>query len=287
MGAGPSPQETRELAEAFDLVLKGGTVVSHAGEGIADIGVRDGRIAAIGSLGAGRAGETIDATGLHILPGVIDTQVHFREPGMEHKEDLASGSRSAVLGGVTAVFEMPNTKPATTSEAALADKVARATGRMHCDFAFFVGASRDNAHELAALERLPGAAGIKAFMGSSTGDLLVDDEETLRRALSAINRRAAFHAEDEARLKSRTHLQREGDASSHSEWRDPEAALVATSRLVRIASELGKRVHVLHVSTADEMTLLAQHKDVATVEVTPQHLTLNAREAYAALGTRA
>jgi dihydroorotase len=275
------------LPETFDLVLKGGTVVSHAGEGVADIGVREGRIAAIGALAKTRAAKTIDATGLHILPGVIDTQVHFREPGMEHKEDLASGSRSAVLGGVTAVFEMPNTKPATTSEAALADKVRRATGRMHCDFAFFVGATRDNVDELATLERLPGAAGIKLFMGSSTGDLLVDEEETLRRVLAAINRRAAFHAEDEARLKSRTHLQREGDASSHSEWRDAEAALIATSRLVRLASELGKRVHVLHVSTADEMTLLAQHKDVATVEVTPQHLTLIASEAYAALGAHA
>ena len=275
------------MAETFDLVLKGGTVVSHAGEGVADIGVRDGRIAAIGSLAKTSAAKTIDATGLHILPGVIDTQVHFREPGMEHKEDLATGSRSAVLGGVTAVFEMPNTKPATTSEAALADKVARATGRMHCDFAFFVGATRDNVDDLAELERLPGAAGIKVFMGSSTGDLLVDEEATLRRVLAAINRRAAFHAEDEARLKSRTHIQREGDASSHSEWRDAEAALIATSRLVRIASEFGKRVHVLHVSTGDEMALLAQHKDVATVEVTPQHLTLTTEEAYAALGTHA
>ncbi len=275
------------MPETFDLVLKGGTVVSHAGEGAADIGVRDGRIAAIGAIPKKRAGEVIDAKGLHILPGVIDTQVHFREPGMEHKEDLATGSRSAVLGGVTAVFEMPNTKPATTSEAALADKVARATGRMHCDFAFFVGATRDNVGELAALERLPGAAGIKVFMGSSTGDLLVDEEETLRRVLKAISRRAAFHAEDEARLKARTHLQREGDASSHSEWRDAEAALLATSRLVRLASELGKRVHVLHVSTAQEMALLAQHKDVATVEVTPQHLTLTAEEAYAGLGTHA
>jgi dihydroorotase len=275
------------LAETFDFVLKGGTVVSHAGAGVADIGVSSGRIAEIGAIPKKRAGKVIDAKGLHALPGVIDTQVHFREPGMEHKEDLATGSRSAVLGGVTAVFEMPNTKPATTSEAALADKVARATGRMHCDFAFFAGATRENVGELAALERLPGAAGVKLFMGSSTGDLLVDDEDTLRRVLAAINRRAAFHAEDEARLKSRMHIQREGDASSHSEWRDEEAALIATSRLVRVASELGKRVHVLHVSTADEMALLAQHKAVATVEVTPQHLTLTAREAYAALGTHA
>jgi dihydroorotase len=275
------------LAETFDLVLKGGTLVNHAGEGLADIGVRGGRIAAIGDIGEGMAGEIIDASGLHILPGVIDTQVHFREPGPTHKEDLESGSRSAVLGGVTAVFEMPNTKPATTSAEALADKVERATGRMFCDFAFFVGATRDNVDELAALELLPGAAGVKVFMGSSTGDLLVDDEETLSRVLNTIRRRASFHAEDEARLKARASLQREGDPSSHSEWRDAKAALVATERLLRLASAAGKRVHVLHVSTREEMALLALHKDVASVEVTPQHLTLEANDAYEALGTRA
>jgi dihydroorotase len=275
------------LAETFDLVLKGGTLVNHAGDGLADIGVRGGRIAAIGDIGEGMAGEIIDASGLHILPGVIDTQVHFREPGPTHKEDLESGSRSAVLGGVTAVFEMPNTKPATTSAEALADKVERATGRMFCDFAFFVGATRDNVDELAALELLPGAAGVKVFMGSSTGDLLVDDEETLSRVLNTIRRRASFHAEDEARLKARASLQREGDPSSHSEWRDAKAALVATERLLRLASAAGKRVHVLHVSTREEMALLALHKDVASVEVTPQHLTLEANDAYEALGTRA
>jgi dihydroorotase len=275
------------LAETFDLVFKGGTLVNHIGEGLADIGVRGGRIAAIGDIGEGMAGETIDASGLHILPGVIDTQVHFREPGPTHKEDLESGSRSAVLGGVTAVFEMPNTKPATTSASALADKVARATGRMFCDFAFFVGATHDNVDELPALELLPGAAGVKVFMGSSTGDLLVDDEATLSRILATIKRRASFHAEDEARLKARLSLQREGDSSSHSEWRDAKAALVATERLVRLASAAGKRVHVLHVSTREEMALLALHKDVASVEVTPQHLTLEANHAYEALGTRA
>ncbi len=191
------------MAETFDLVFKGGTLVNHAGEGRADIGVRDGRIAAIGDIAEGVAGETIDARGLHILPGVIDSQVHFREPGLEHKEDLESGSRAAVLGGVTAVFEMPNTKPPTTSAAAWPTRCSRARGRMHCDFAFFVGATRDNVDALAELERLPGAAGVKVFMGSSTGDLLVDDEETLARILAKISRRAAFHAEDEARLKAR------------------------------------------------------------------------------------
>jgi len=190
MGAGQPPQE-KPLAETFDLVFKGGTVVNHDGAGAADIGVRDGRIAEIGSIGEGMAGETIDASGLYILPGVIDTQVHFREPGLEHKEDLASGSRSAVLGGVTAVFEMPNTRPPTTSAEALADKVRAATGRMHCDFAFYVGAMRDNVDRLAELELQPGAAGVKVFMGSSTGDLLVDDEETLARIFATIRRRVA------------------------------------------------------------------------------------------------
>jgi len=286
MGAGQPPQE-KPLAETFDLVFKGGTVVNHAGEGFADIGVRDGRIAEIGSIGEGMAGETIDASGLHILPGVIDTQVHFREPGLEHKEDLASGSRSAVLGGVTAVFEMPNTRPPTTSAEALAAKVRAATGRMHCDFAFYVGATRDNVDRLAELELQPGAAGVKVFLGSSTGDLLVDDEETLARILATTKRRAAFHSEDEARLRERISLQREGDSSSHSEWRDAEAALAATTRLLRLASAAGKRVHVLHVSTGEEMALLALHKDIASVEVTPQHLTLATPDAYEILGTKA
>jgi dihydroorotase len=275
------------MADTFDLVFKGATLVNHAGEGLADLGIRDGRITAIGDIGEGLAGETIDALGLHILPGVIDTHVHFREPGLEHKEDMESGSRSAVLGGVTAVFEMPNTKPPTTTAEALASKVASATGRMYCDFAFFAGATRDNVDELGELERLPGAAGVKVFMGSSTGDLLVDDEETLTRILDKVSRRAAFHSEDEARMKARTGFQREGDPSSHSEWRDAEAALASTERLVRLASAAGKRVHVLHVSTAAEMELLALHKDVASVEVTPQHLTLTAPGAYDVLGARA
>ncbi|HEU4476382.1 MAG TPA: dihydroorotase [Methyloceanibacter sp.] len=275
------------MAQTFDLVFKGGTVVNHSGEGLADIGVKDGKIAAIGSMGEGLAGETIDARGLHLLPGVIDTQVHFREPGLEHKEDLETGSRSAVLGGVTAVFEMPNTKPPTTSAEALAAKVAAATGRMYCDFAFFVGATRDNVDELDRLELTPGAAGVKVFIGSSTGDLLVDDDETLARILAKIRRRAAFHSEDETRLRERMPHQRERDPSSHSDWRDPQAALASTERLLRLARHAGKRVHVLHVSTGEEMALLALHKDIASVEVTPQHLTLAAPEAYAQLGAKA
>jgi dihydroorotase len=274
------------MADKIDLLIKGATLVTPAGEGMADIAIAAGRIAAIGSLSSAKAEKTLDAKGLHILPGVIDTQVHFREPGLEHKEDLRSGSVSAVLGGVTAVFEMPNTRPATTTAEALTDKVARATGRMHCDFAFFVGATNENVEELPMLERLPGAAGVKVFMGSSTGDLLVDDEATLTRILSVISRRASFHAEDEPRLRARASLRREGMPESHPEWRDPEAALTATTKLLRISAATGKRVHVLHVSTGDEMRLLARHKHLASVEVTPQHLTLAAPDAYRRLGSK-
>src|ERR1700739_3402012 len=127
------------MAETFDLIVRGGEVINHAGRGLADVGVRDGKIAAVGDLGQASAGELLEAAGLTVLPGVVDTQVHFREPGLEWKEDLETGSRAAVLGGVTAVFEMPNTEPTTTYPEALADKLARARGRMHCDHAFWVG----------------------------------------------------------------------------------------------------------------------------------------------------
>ena len=122
----------------YDLIFKNGTVVNQDGIGTADVAVSNGRIAAIGTI-SGAAAETVDCTGLHILPGVIDTQVHFREPGLTHKEDLETGSRSAVMGGVTGVFEMPNTNPLTTSRETFEAKIAAGTDRMHCDFAFYIG----------------------------------------------------------------------------------------------------------------------------------------------------
>jgi dihydroorotase len=272
------------VPETFDLILRRGTVVNHDGSGQRDIGVRDGRMAALGDLSASDAGETIDATGLTILPGVIDTQVHFREPGAEHKENLQTGSLAAVMGGVTAVFEMPNTDPNTVSAAALADKLARARGRMHCDHAFWVGGTAENVDDIPELEGLPGAAGIKVFMGSSTGNLLVPDDAGLREILRRIRRRAAFHAEDEFRLRERLDERRQGDPSSHPVWRDVEAALSATRRLVALARETGAPIHVLHVSTAEEMRFLAAHKNIASIEVTPHHLTLSADD-YPRLGT--
>lgn len=271
------------MTTTFDTIFKGATVVNHDGSAVRDIGVKNGRITAIGSLSENAAGEVINCTGLHILPGVVDSQVHFREPGLEHKEDLQTGSLAAVLGGVTSVFEMPNTKPLTTSPEALADKVKRGTHRMHCDFAFWVGGTRDNAKDVPELERLPGAAGIKVFMGSSTGDLLVEDDEGVASILRNTRRRAAFHSEDEFRLRERESLRIENDPSSHPVWRDEIAALTCTQRLVRIARETGARIHVLHISTAEEIEFLKDYKDVATCEATPHHLTLSSED-YKTLG---
>lgn len=275
------------MSQIFDLILRGGTLVNHDGVGRADIAIRQGRIAAIGDLAAASAGETIDVSGLHILPGVVDSQVHLREPGNEHKEDLETGGRAAVLGGVTSVFEMPNTRPPTTTPDLIADKVGRARHRMYCDFAFYGGATTENVDLLPEIERQPGCCGIKIFMGSSTGTLLVASDEDVRRVLKAITRRAAVHSEDEFRLHERRPLAETGKVETHPVWRDVEAAVLCTTRLLKLAREAGKRIHVLHVSTADEMPLLAAAKDIASVEVTPQHLTLAAPECYAELGSHA
>ena len=269
----------------FDLLLANGTVHLPGGPAALPVGVTDGRIAAIGQ--SGDAARTLDCTGLDILPGVIDSQVHFREPGGEHKEDLESGSRAAVLGGVTAVFEMPNTNPNTDSAAALTDKLDRARGRMWCDHAFYVGATADNTAELAELERLPGAAGVKIFMGSSTGNLLVADDAALLAVLKSGRRRVAIHAEDEARLNDRAADHRiAGDVTSHPIWRDPESAMKATRRILALSAQARRPVHVLHITTPEELDLIARHRDLATCEVTPQHLTLT-DEAYRTHGTQA
>jgi dihydroorotase len=270
----------------YDAIFKNGTIVNQDGTHAADVGIRAGRIAALGGLASDSADTVTDCTGLHILPGVIDTQVHFREPGLEHKEDLATGSLGAVMGGVTGVFEMPNTNPLTTTRETFEDKIARATGRMHCDFAFFIGGTHENVAELPVLERLPGCAGVKVFMGSSTGSLLVADDDGVGNIIRTISRRASFHSEDEYRLEERKPLRVPGDPSSHPVWRDVETAMRSTKRLVALAHKYGKRIHVLHISTAEEIVFLADHKDVATVEVTPHHLTLD-ETAYTRLGTYA
>ena len=273
---------------SYDLILKNGTAMTPSGRQKIDVGVRMGKIAHLGDLSAAEALQVMDCSGLTILPGVIDTQVHFREPGLEYKEDLESGTRGAVMGGVTTVFEMPNTKPLTDTPEALADKLQRAKGRAWTDHAFFIGATAANAEHIAELERLDGCCGIKIFMGASTGDLLVAEDENLLRVLAHGTRRIAIHAEDEFRMRDRKHLADEAaHPRAHPEWRDAESARLASERIIRLARQTGRRIHILHITTAEEIDLLAQHKDFITMETTPQHLTLFAPDCYDRLGTLA
>lgn len=254
------------------------------------IGVKDGKIAVISKspLQTGPDAEAIDCTGLVVLPGVIDSQVHFREPGMTHKEDLESGTRAAAMGGVTSIFEMPNTVPATTTLELFQDKLQRANGRAWVNYAFYIGGSPDNVAELAALEMLPGCAGIKVFMGSSTGTLLVEDDPTLEKIFRSGRRRVILHSEDEPRLRQRRQIAIDsGDVKDHPVWRDVESAVTSTRRLLHLARRTGRPVHVLHVSSAEELEILKDEKDIASVEALPQHLTLAAPECYERLGTKA
>lgn len=272
-----------------DLLVLGGTVITPNGQEMVDIACSLGRIVAIGALqGHWTADSVLHAKGLHVLPGVIDSQVHFREPGLTHKEDLEAGTRGAVLGGVTAVFEMPNTNPLTLWQEDLQAKLDAAKGRAWCDYAFYIGGSGVNAEQLQTLEHLPGCAGVKVFMGSSFGDLLADDDTVLRNILRDGRRRMSVHAEDEARLRERKAIaEASGDVCQHPNWRDVESALLATQRIVTMAEQAGRRLHVLHVSTEEEMLYLAQHKRRVTVEVTPHHLTMAAPECYQRLGSLA
>ncbi|BET10776.1 dihydroorotase [Pandoraea sputorum] len=281
--------QTESSRKHVDLLITGATVMTPNGAERVDVACRDGRVVAIGELAGTWSAQTVlDARGLHVLPGVIDSQVHFREPGLEHKENLEAGTRGAVLGGVTAVFEMPNTHPLTLDAAQLQAKLDAASGRAWCDYAFYIGGSASNAEQLSTLENLPGCAGVKVFMGSSFGDLLVDDERALRRIVRHGRRRMAIHAEDDRRLRERKSIvEQSGDVTDHHVWRDVESALMATRRIVNIAAETGRRIHVLHVSTAEEIAYLAQHKHRVSVEVTPHHLTMHAPECYETLGSLA
>ncbi|HEY8270057.1 MAG TPA: dihydroorotase [Pseudobdellovibrionaceae bacterium] len=272
---------------SFDLILKNATVLVPDATGIGlieeklDVAVANKRIVQIASGLTNPAAKTLDLRGLHLLPGVIDSQVHFREPGLTHKEDLETGTRSAILGGVTSVFEMPNTSPSTTTQEAFEDKLHRAKNRCHAHYAFFIGASAENANELARLETLPHCSGIKVFMGSSTGTLLVDNDEALEKILRSGHRRVIVHSEDEARMRERRSLAVDSqDVHMHPVWRDVESAMISTQRLINFARKTGRKVHVLHVSTGEEMEFLQNHKDIASVEVLPQHLTLFAPDCY-------
>lgn len=276
------------MAQNFDLILRNGTVCLPHGAAQTAIGVTDGRIAAIGDLGAASAAQDIDCAGLHILPGIIDSHVHFREPGLTHKEDLVTGTLAAIAGGVTTVFEMPNTDPLTITAGTHRDKMARAAGRAFCDYGFYIGGCAGNAHYLRELERLAGCSGVKVFMGSSTGALLAAEDEVILEIMQSGSRRLCLHAEDEARLIARKHIAADShDVKTHPEWRDATCALLAVQRAVALGRKSGRRLHFLHTTSAEEMTFLRAHKDIATIETTPQHLTFFAPDCYERLGTRA
>lgn len=275
---------------SHDLIIRNALLTTSEHQELGDLGIKDGKIAEIGTV-AGSTVREIDAKGLTLIPGIIDTQVHFREPGLEHKEDLESGTRAAILGGVTSIFEMPNTNPNTTTEETLNDKLSRANGRAWCDYSFFVGASTDNIAELSRLENLPGSPGIKIFMGSSTGTLLVGDDDHLRQVLKSGSRRAPIHAEDEPRNKERKALISDHPhPREHPFLRDAESARLATQRIIALSEETGRPIHVLHVSTLDELPLLKEAKEKGlktTCEVTPQHLWFQAPDCYDQLGSLA
>lgn len=275
----------------YNLIIQNGEVIITTKDGklkrdTVSIGITDGKIQAIGLDTTATADEIFDAKGLVVLPGIIDSQVHFRDPGLTHKEDLYSGTLSAVAGGVTSVFEMPNTKPNTSSWERLAEKMSIAESKAKCDFAFFVGATKDNVHELESISKMEGCCGIKIFMGSSTGDLLVAEDEYLESILRNTTRPIAVHAEDENTLIARKHIADTGATPEwHPRWRNVHSALRATQRIVGIAERLGRRIHVLHITSAEEIAFLKTKKHVATFEVLPQHLTFAAPECYQTLGT--
>lgn len=273
----------------FDTILKDGTVVLPGETTVADIAIKNGKIVGIGKFAASQADSCINCAGLHVLPGIIDSQVHFREPGADHKEVLETGMMAAAMGGVTSVFEMPNTNPLTTTPEAVADKLARAAKGAYTNYAFYLGGTAQNAQNLTEWEKLQGVCGVKIFMGASTGDLLSATDDEVEAVLSHGRRVVAVHAEDEMMMNANkiSILGDSHDVLLHPVWRSPESCLSATKRVVRLARKHNRRVHVLHITTAEEMDFLAENKDIATVEVLANHLTLFAPDCYETLGTKA
>jgi dihydroorotase len=268
-------------ATHYDLIIRGGVAVLPWGEEATDIGIRQGRIAGLGVPGSAEADAVIDARGLYVLPGLIDAHVHLREPGADHVETIATGTKAAALGGLVAVFDMPNTKPAITDAERLAWKRDHIAGRAFVDMGLYVGATKTNLGTLAELEREPGVCAIKVFAGSSTGDLLVEDDASLEAVMRNGFRRIAYHSEDEYRLRERAPMFKEGDPHiRHMEWRDVETAFLGTRRIMALARKTGRRAHILHVSTAEELDYLRDFRDLATVEVLVNHLTQVAPDVY-------
>ena len=270
----------------LDLIIKNGSCYIDKDLKNQDIGIKDNKIVEIGKI-SNKASEVVDAAGLTVLPGCIDTQVHFREPGSTDAEDLHSGSRAAIVGGITSVFEMPNTNPPTSNKIEFRKKLGLAKNRMFCNYAFYFGATPDNASELADLKNLEGCCGIKLFVGSSTGNLLVQHEADIEKVFQSSSKVVSVHSEDEEILNMRKKMIKEGDVLTHPLWRNEECAISSTRRIVRIAERYKKKAHILHVTTKQEIDFLSQHKGNITFEITPQHLTIFAPDCYEKLGTYA
>lgn len=274
------------MSDNYSLIIKNGSCYIDGKLVKSDIGLYENKIQKIGNIEDNNS-KVYDASGKVVLPGVIDTQVHFREPGSTDAEDLESGSRAAVLGGVTSLFEMPNTNPPTANLIEFEKKLQAAKNRMHTNYAFYFGATPQNTEQLAQLKNVEGCCGVKLFAGSSTGNLLVDKEADIEKVISSSDRIVSIHSEDEDIIKLRKKFIRQGDVHSHPEWRNVECAISSTRRVVKIAERYDKKIHVLHVTTKEEVDFLAMHKKNVTFETTPQHLTLYAPDCYDQLGTYA
>ena len=269
----------------IDLIIENGTVVTHNSSRKIDIAIKNGKICKLGKLKNQKSKERIDATELHIMPGAFDTQVHFREPGNTKKEDLRTGSLAAVAGGITSVFDMPNNKPSITTKKLFMTKLKRAEKRMHCNFAFYFGAEKNNINEIKKIEKVRGCCGVKVFVGSSTGTLLVSNHEDIRKIMRSTKKMISFHSEDEDLLNQRKKYIKRGKPLSHKDWRNVDTALLSTRKLINSANRTKKNIHVLHITTEEEIKLLRKNRKYVSFEVTPQHLTLSAPSCYNKLGT--
>jgi dihydroorotase len=269
------------MPEHFDLLIKNGICVLPWAQEATTVGVRSGRIAALGVPDSASADAVIDASGLHVLPGLIDPHVHLRDPGDKAVETIPTGTKAAVLGGLAAVFDMPNTSPAIVDAEKLTWKQDYAEHVAWCDMGLYVGGTKTNIPELAKLELFRGTCGIKIFAGSSTGDLMVEDDEHLEMVMRSGRRRIAYHSEDEYRLQARKPMYKSGDPYSyHMEWRDEECAFLGTRRLMALARKTGRPAHILHVSTAEELDYLKDFRDISTCEMLVNHLTQVAPDCY-------
>ena len=278
-----------------NILISGATMVLPETTTLGDLRISDGIISEVSEPGTleSHDGEMfVDGTGLHLLPGCIDPQVHFRDPGQPEKEDLGSGSAAAVSGGITSFLDMPNNVPSITTLEGMQGKLDTAASKCINNYGFFIGATEDNVEDLQDAVgtkdkpiAIPGICGIKIFMGVSTGTLLVSDKVALERIFTETAGLIAVHAEDEDRMNERRKLvEGRTDVAAHAYYRDDITALLATKLSVELAIKTGHRLHILHLTSGIEADYLADYcslpskaeqHPIITTEVLPQHLTFD------------